>query len=272
MAPKTKRKVKRKRTAAREVRAVAIEGLAAEHEHASDMGIYKHTGREVNGCGVWASVGHHEAYIYYSEMGSWCVSDATDMAAGAHQGSLMVESEAETPHAITESWSVHDSENWSADAPGVRVRLASDAEVLAAVQHVEWVQSQALAAAQRARQVVVGGVPAGEEYDDSMGSYALVDGVTVNGRCVWQLDATDKERSESAGEAEDDAARGVVGEEGSEDGEEDEEIFLYYASTCAWYISYRGSMEAGAPHGWLRCQSEAPDGTLDYTPGRSASR
>ena len=29
------------------------------------------------------------------------------MEAGEHQGSLMVESDAETPHAITESWSVH---------------------------------------------------------------------------------------------------------------------------------------------------------------------
>ena len=59
-------------------------------------------------------------------------------------------------------------------------------------------------------------------------------------------------------------------EEGEED-EEDEEIFLYYASTCAWYISYRGSMEAGAPHGWLRCPSAAVDGARDYTPDTSAA-
>ena len=107
MAPKSKRKAKRKRTDAQDARAVAIEGLAAGHEHASDMGIYRHAGREVNGRGVWASVGHHAAYLFYSAMGSWCVSDATDMAAGEHQGSLMVESDAETPDAITESWSVH---------------------------------------------------------------------------------------------------------------------------------------------------------------------
>lgn len=107
MAPKSKRKAKRKRTDNQDARAVAIEGLAAGHEHASDMGVYRHAGREVNGRGVWASVGHHAAYLFYSAMGSWCVSDATDMAAGEHQGSLMVESDAETPHAITESWSVH---------------------------------------------------------------------------------------------------------------------------------------------------------------------
>ena len=226
MAPKSKRKAKRKRTEAQDVRAVAIEGLVAGHEHASDMGVYRHAGREVNGRGVWTSVGLHVAYLFYSEMGSWCVSDSeTDMAAGEHQGSLMVESDAETPHAITESWSVHDtmskaqtsaswrsrgaalsarsrlrlprasaslghspacgrgpalpalvltsrhdSETWSADAPGVRVRLASDAEVEATVQSVKRVQRAALAAAQRARILVVGGVPAGEEYDDSMGS------------------------------------------------------------------------------------------------------
>jgi hypothetical protein len=50
------------------------------------------------------------------------------------------------------------------------VRLASDAEVDATVQSVKRVQRAALAAAQRARILVVGGVPAGEEYDDSMGS------------------------------------------------------------------------------------------------------
>ena len=110
MAPKSKRKAKRKRTEAQDVRAVAIEGLVAGHEHASDMGVYRHAGREVNGRGVWTSVGLHVAYLFYSEMGSWCVSDSeTDMAAGEHQGSLMVESDAETPHAITESWSVHDT-------------------------------------------------------------------------------------------------------------------------------------------------------------------
>ena len=107
MAPKSKRKAKRKRTDAQDARAVAIEGLAAGHEHASDMGIYRHAGREVNGRGVWASVGHHAAYLFYSAMGSWCVSNEADMEAGEHQGSLMVESDAATPHAITESWSVH---------------------------------------------------------------------------------------------------------------------------------------------------------------------
>ena len=103
-APKPKRKAKRKRAG---ISAVAIEGLAAGHEHASEMGVYRHAGREVNGRGVWASVGHHAAYLFYSAMGSWCVSNEADMEAGEHQGSLMVESDAKTPHAITESWSVH---------------------------------------------------------------------------------------------------------------------------------------------------------------------
>ena len=40
----------------------------------------------------------------------------------------------------------------------MRVRLASDAEVEAAVRSVERVRREALAAAQRARLVVVGGV------------------------------------------------------------------------------------------------------------------
>ena len=68
-APKPKRKAKRKRAG---TSAIAIEGLAAGHEHASEMGVYRHTGREVNGRGVWASVGHHAAYLFYSTMGSWC--------------------------------------------------------------------------------------------------------------------------------------------------------------------------------------------------------
>eukprot|EP00964_Phaeocystis_antarctica_P112947 scaffold77056_cov57-Phaeocystis_antarctica.AAC.3 len=72
-APKQpKRKAKRKRTDAKPFLDVAIEGLAAGHEHASEMGVYRHTGREVNGRGVWASVGHHAAYLFYSTMGSWC--------------------------------------------------------------------------------------------------------------------------------------------------------------------------------------------------------
>ena len=72
-APKQpKRKAKRKRTDAKPFLDVAIEGLAAGHEHASEMGVYRHTGREVNGRGVWASVGHHAAYLFYSAMGSWC--------------------------------------------------------------------------------------------------------------------------------------------------------------------------------------------------------
>ena len=37
------------------------------------------------------------------------------MEVGEHQGSLMVESDAETPHTITESWSVHDTLSTCAD-------------------------------------------------------------------------------------------------------------------------------------------------------------
>ena len=150
-----KNKSRRKRTddtsTVPEVCAIVIEGLAAEHEHADDMGIYNHTGRDVNGRGVWALVGHREAFLFYSELGSWCVSDAEDMEAGQHQGSLMVESDAVMPYEITEPWSVHDSENWAADAPSVRVRGCSSVEVDAALLSVEQGRREAVEAAQRVR-------------------------------------------------------------------------------------------------------------------------
>ena len=253
---------KRKRT----VGAVAIQGLAPNHEHVSDIGIYTHTGREVNGRGVYCIVGHHEAFLFYSDRGSWCISDAADMTAGAHQGSLMVESDAETPHAITESWSVHDSETWSAGAPDVRVRLASIAEVKEAERSAAQFMNEAQTAAQRMRTINVHGVPEGEEYDDSMGSYVLVeDGrCTVNGRCVWQLleETVGKETESAAGEAAD----------ADEDTDEDEAIFLYFAAvTGSWYISFRANMEVGASNGWLRSKSiEHGAAVAVYTPDAPA--
>ena len=147
--PKRKlRQCASRHAASKEDRAVALEGLKADHEHSSDMGIYKYVGREVNRRGVWASVGHRERYLFYSSLGSWCVSDAADMAAGLNQGTLMVESDAEAPHTITEPWSAHDSENWSAGAPGVQVRCVSDAEAEAAVRSVKQATKRAAAAAQ----------------------------------------------------------------------------------------------------------------------------
>ena len=67
--------------------AVAVEGLDPAHEHAGDMGIYAPVeGQLVNERPLWALLSHREAFLYYSDMGSWCISDAEDMAAGANQG------------------------------------------------------------------------------------------------------------------------------------------------------------------------------------------
>ena len=117
------------------------------------MGVYTPMGREVNGRSVWVSVDHRVGYLFYSDMGSWCVSTEVDMTDGLNQGTLMVESDAEAPHLITESWSVHDTKNWSAGAPGVKVRLASNAEVDAAVSSIKQDREHAIAAAQRAQTV-----------------------------------------------------------------------------------------------------------------------
>jgi len=176
MAPKggKKRKLTRDESPDEPVpSAISIEGLAAGHEHAGDMGIYTLIDEEVNAHRVWSIVGHREAFLFYSDMGSWCISDAEDMQGGTHQGSLMVESDAQTPDQITQMWSVHDSENWSDNAPSVSASKCASATRDKAVDCIEQEQIKSREAAQQAPVIVLEGVASGEEYEDSMGEYCL---------------------------------------------------------------------------------------------------
>ena len=245
--------------------AVRIDGLPEDHALIVDCGIYERTETVVNGRAVWHQVDSAppcDTFLFYSTLGSWCVSDEGDMLAGAHQGSMMTESDAATPDAIAETFVVVDDEQWAADAPEISVatvdRGALDLGALraqrgevaraqvrvpvaavdraaldAAKERAEAEIREALAAAPA--KFTFEGLPAGHEYEDSMGSYVLVEDMVVNGRPVWKL-----EEAPAAEEADDD------------DDDDDEEVYLYFASSREWFISFKSNAEAGAPSGWLR--------------------
>ena len=96
--------------------AVRIDGLPEDHALIVDCGIYERTETVVNGRAVWHQVDSAppcDTFLFYSTLGSWCVSDEGDMLAGAHQGSMMTESDAATPDAIAETFVVVDDEQWA---------------------------------------------------------------------------------------------------------------------------------------------------------------
>ena len=216
--------------------AVRIDGLPEDHALIVDCGIYERTETVVNGRAVWHQVDSAppcDTFLFYSTLGSWCVSDEGDMLAGAHQGSMMTESDAATPDAIAETFVVVDDEQWAADAPEITVAAVDRAALDAAKERAEAEIREALAAAPA--KFTFEGLPAGHEYEDSMGSYVLVEDMVVNGRPVWKL-----EEAPAAKEADDD------------DDDDDEEVYLYFASSREWFISFKSNAEAGAPSGWLR--------------------
>ena len=216
--------------------AVRIDGLPEDHALIVDCGIYERTETVVNGRAVWHQVDSAppcDTFLFYSTLGSWCVSDEGDMLAGAHQGSMMTESDAATPDAIAETFVVVDDEQWAADAPEITVAAVDRAVLDAAKERAEAEIREALAAAPA--KFTFEGLPAGHEYEDSMGSYVLVEDMVVNGRPVWKL-----EEAPAAEEADDD------------DDDDDEEVYLYFASSREWFISFKSNAEAGAPSGWLR--------------------
>ena len=205
------------------------------------------------------------------------------MEAGAHQGSLMAESEAMSPEAIEEGrWHVHDSSEWSAPAPTVRVQVCAPEERDAKQRSIEAALQLAVAAAEKAVTIVIEGVSEGAEYDDSMGRYVLEREMVVNGRGTWKLEEAPVE----AGDAENEGAPAEAGnaaedegppaeasdaaEDEDEEQDEDDGTFLYYASSSReWFISLQANALTGDPIGWLRSRDSD---TTALTPAQLGSR
>jgi uncharacterized protein YuzB (UPF0349 family) len=210
---------------AQETRSIMVEGQEKGDCQHSRMGMYKlMEGKVVKGRGVWQHQGGIKFFMYYTSM-SWWISRKEDMEAGKAAGWITVESSALTPDRATAQWHVCDSSTFH-DAPKLRVYVMSAEQQHAELQRLAEEQAQAMVQAQEARSIMVEGQEEGDYQYGCMGMYELVEGKVVSGRGVWQHQG-------------------------------DNDLFLYFCSSMAWYISSKESMEAGKAAGFVHVTSSA---------------
>jgi hypothetical protein len=109
---------------------VHVEGQQQGDHHYGLMGMYELVeDKDVNGRGVWQTVGgQRKHFIYYWSNKSWVIGDRKAMEAGKGAGWASVASTALTPYQITETWQVHDGTAW-VDAPKVRAVAMANVEM-----------------------------------------------------------------------------------------------------------------------------------------------
>jgi hypothetical protein len=200
--------------------AVVLEGQEEGEARHELMGVYERVeGKEVNGRGVWQTLGGMDCFLYYySSNKQWIVSSRESMEAGNGKGSMIINSTAATPDQITEQWTVSDGTGPQV-APKLRVRVCSSVEKHAAEQRAEQEQAQALEQAQQSRQLVFEGLL--NDQNPLMGVYQLMEGKVVNMRAVWEKQG------------------GTT------------ELFLFCAKNSKWHVSKREQMETGENTGFM---------------------
>jgi hypothetical protein len=206
--------------------AVVLEGPEEGETGHTMMGVYERVeDKEVDGKGVWQTVGGIGRFLYYhNSKKAWMVSGQDEMEADDGDCVMYVQSTAATPDQIIEQWNGFDGTAF-VDVPNLRVRVCSSVEKHAAEQRVEQEQVQALKQAHESCRLVVEGLA--NDQNQVMGAYELMEGKVVSGRAVWQKQGGGQER------------------------------FLYCSSDSGWCFSDREDMATGMPTGFMMLFSTA---------------
>jgi hypothetical protein len=217
---------------------VVVEGQAEGQARCGLMGVYEHlAGKEVNGRGVWQQQADRNHFLFHAKNAKWYIGGKQNMEAGRNRGLMKVDSDADAPDQIVETWQVYNGTGAWSPAPNASARVCSLTEKQAGARQVKEEEERALSEAKGAPSVVMEGLPEDHVQQGCMGRYALVAGAVINKRGVWWM----RELQEGAVR---------------------QERFLFYGfnqknGSKKWYISTREHMEAGRATGFMKVDSMA---------------